>query len=184
MRNDNVRAGSSIPVADFDYSRKWIVRSTLFLALAFVWVMLLIVFLLPFDPMVTIVMGAAMTVFFIVVGLSPFWTEHSIDDDLIVLRQGWHFSVRIPIENVKAINFVDGVPKHLGLFVAQTRGTLNITSSRIGLISLKLRRPQRFSSVFWRKADEIVFDVTDREGFRRAFEEELVATRANPGRPF
>jgi hypothetical protein len=175
--------GSSASVADFAYDRRWIVRSTFFLAVACVWIMFLIVFLLPFDLIVTIVMGAALAVFFIVVGLSPFWTEHSIDAEAIVLRQGWHFRIRIPLQNVKAINFIDEVPKRFGIFVAQSRGTLNITSSNIGLVSLKLRRPQRFASIFWRRADEIVLDVTDREGFRQALEKELV-TRASPDRPF
>jgi hypothetical protein len=169
-------------VADFEYDRKWIARSTLFLAIAFVWVMFLIVFLLPFDLIVTVVMGSAMAVFFVVLGMSPFWTEHSIDGEGIILRQGWHFRIRVPLENVKAINFIDEVPKRLGIFVAQSRGTLNITSSNQGLVSLKLRRPQQFASVFWRKADMIVLDVKDREGFRRALEKELV-THASPDRP-
>jgi Ca2+/Na+ antiporter len=184
VRNDNVRAGSSLPVADFIYDRKWIMRSTLFLAVAVVWIMLLIVFLLPFDPIVTIVMGAALVVFFIVVGMSPFWTEHSIEENEIVLRQGWHFSVRIPLENVKAINFIEDAPKDRSLFISQTRGMLNITASKRDLISLRLRRPQRIASVFWRKADEIVFDVADREGFRQAFEKALIATHASPVRAF
>ena len=157
-------------------------RSTLFLAVAVVWIMLLIVFLLPFDPVVTIIMGIALALFFIVVGMSPFWTGHSIDENDIVLRQGWHFNVRIPLDNVKAINFIDEAPKDRILFISQTGGTLNITASKRDLISLKLRRPQRIASVFWRKADEIIFDVLDREGFRQAFEKALLATRASPGR--
>ena len=109
-------------------------------------------------------------------------TEHSIDDREIVLRQGRHYSVRIPLENIKAINLIDMAPKDNSLFISQTRGTLNITSSKTGLISLKLRRPQRIASVFWRKADEIIFDVIDREGFRQALERSLTATRASPAR--
>lgn len=157
-------------------------RSTLFLAVAVVWIMLMIVFLLPFDLTVAVVMGLALTVFFIFIGVSPLLTEHSLDEREIVLRQGWHFSVHIRLENVKAINLIDEAPKDRSLLISQTRGTLNITSSKRGLISLKLRRPQRFALVFWRKADEIVFDVLDREGFRQTFEKALVATRANPGR--
>jgi hypothetical protein len=145
--------------------------------------MLLIVFLLPFDLIVTIVMGSAMTVFFVVVGISPLLTEHSIDGDAITLRQGWHFSIKVHLDNVKAIDFIDEVPRRFGIFAAQSRGTLNITSSSQGLVSLKLRRPQRFASVFWRRADVIVLDVTNREGFRKAFEKELV-TRASPDRQF
>jgi hypothetical protein len=156
----------------------------LFLAVAVAWIMLLIVFLLPFDPLVTIVMGIALAAFLIVVGISPFLTEHSVDGSSIILRQGWHFSIRIPLDNVKAINFIDEAPRDRSLFVSQTRGTLNITSSKVGLISLKLRRPQRFASVFWRRADDVVFDVTDREGFRQAFEKAIVATRASPARSF
>ena len=184
MRNDNVREAPSIPVADFAYDRRWLLRSTLFLAAAVAWIMLMIVFLLPFDPVVTIVMGTALAVFLLVVGISPFLTEHSIEESGIVLRQGWHFSIRIPLENVKAINLIDDAPKDRSLLVSQTRGTLNITSSKVGLISLKLRRPQRFASVFWRRADDVVFDVTDREGFRQAFERAIVATRASPARSF
>ena len=83
-------------MADFAYDRKWIVRSTLFLAVAVVWVMLMVVLLLPFDPVVTVVMGTALVVFFIVIGVSPFLTVHSIDDREIVLRQGWHFQRPCP----------------------------------------------------------------------------------------
>lgn len=171
-------------MADFGYDKKWILRSTLFLAVAVVWIMILIVFLLPFDPIVTAVMGLAMAIFFVVVGVSPLRTEHTIDDRGMVLRQGWHFSVRIPLDNIKAINLIDVAPKDRSLFISQTRGTLNITSSKRGLISLKLRRPQRIASVFWRKADEIIFDVIDREGFRQALERSLTATRASPTRSF
>ena len=168
----------------FDYAKGWIVRSTLFLAVAVIWVMLLIMFLLPFDPIVTIVMGSAMAMFFIVVGVSPFLTGHTIEEREIVLRQGWHFNVHIPAENVKAINFIDEAPKDRSLFISQTRGILNITASKSGLVSLKLRRPQRFASVFWRKADQVIFDVVDQEGFRQAFEKALIATRASPDRSF
>ena len=171
-----------MPVTDFGYDRKWIIRSTLFLAVAVVWIEIMIVFLLPFDPIVTVVMGAALALFFIVVGMSPFWTGHSIEDNVIILRQGWHFSVHIPFDNIKAINLIDETPKIRGLFVYRSTITLNITSSKNDLISLKLRRPQRIASIFWRKADEIVFDVTDREGFRQEFETALIATRASPGR--
>jgi hypothetical protein len=182
VRNDNVLEDLLLPVADFAYHRKWLARTALFLAAAFVWIMLLIVFLLPFDPIVTLVMGSAMTVFFLVVGVSPFLTKHSIRENEIVLRQGWHFSVRIPINNVKSISPLDGAPKDRSLLISQTRGTLNITASKSGLISIRLRRPQRIASVFWRKADEIVFDVTDTEGFRSALEQAIVTTRASPDR--
>jgi len=172
------------PVADFNYDRKWILRSTLLLAAVVIWIMVLIVFLLPFDPVVTVVMGIALAVFFVVVGVSPFWTDHSIDENQIVLRQGWHFSLRIPLDNVKAINFIDEAPRDHSLFISQTRGMLNITASKRDLISLRLRRPQRIASVFWRRSYEIVFDVADREGFRQAFEKALIATRASPVREF
>jgi hypothetical protein len=181
VRNDNAGECPSIAVADFAYDRGWILRSTLFLAVALVWIMVLIVFLLPFDPVMTVVMGAALAVFLVVVGISPFLTVHSIYQDEVVLRQGWHFSIRIPLDNIKAINLIDEAPKDRSLLVSQTRGTLNITSSKYGLVSLRLRRPQRFPSVFWRKADEVIFDVNDREGFRLAFEKALL-TRASPAR--
>ena len=72
-------------MADFAYDRKWILRSTLFLAVAVIWVLLFIVLLLPFDPIVTVVMGLALAVFLIVVGVSPLLTEHSIVDNEIIL---------------------------------------------------------------------------------------------------
>jgi hypothetical protein len=172
------------PVVLFEYAKAWIIRSMLFLAVAVVWVMLLIIFLLPFDLLVTMVMGSVIAAFFIVVGVSPILTKHEVNSSEIVLRQGWHFSIRIPSENVKAVNFIDEAPKDRSLFISQTRGILNITASKSGLISLKLRRPQRFASVFWRKADQVILDVVDREGFRQAFEKALIATRASPDRSF
>ncbi|HEY3420856.1 MAG TPA: hypothetical protein VGK23_09910 [Methanomassiliicoccales archaeon] len=177
-------SGQVLPasVADFAYDRKWIMRSTLFLAVAVVWVMVLITFLLPFDPIVAAVMGFVLGAFFLIVGVSPFLTRHTIDTDEIILRQGWHFKISIPIENIKAINLIDEAPKDRSLLISQTRGVLNITSSKRDLISLKLRRPQRFASMFWRKGEEIVFDVADREGFRSTLENTLAATRANPAR--
>jgi len=183
VRNDNVRAEYFTPVTDFAYDRKWIVRSTLFFAIAVVWAMVLIMFLLPFDPIVTAIMGSALGAFFLVVGISPFLTKHSIERDVIILRQGWHFRIQVPIENVRSIDLVDEAPRDKSLFIPQTRGIVNITSSKRGLVSIKLRRPKRIASVFWRRADEIVFDVSDREGFRTTFEQ-AVATRASPARPF
>jgi hypothetical protein len=167
-------------VASFEYNRGWIFRSTLFLAVAVVWIMLLIIFMLPFDPIAVVVMASALAVFFVVVGVSPALTEHEIDAAQIVLRQGWHFSISIPLENVKAIELLEKAPKDSSRFISKKGGTLNITASKTGLISLKLRRPQRFASVFWRRADEVVLDVKDREAFRKAFEKALTATRASP----
>ena len=182
VRYDNVRELPSITVADFGYNKGWIVRTTLFLAVAVVWIMLMIVFLLPYDPLLSAVMGSAIATFFLVVGVSPLLTDHTIDENDIVLRQGWHFNVRIPLMNVKAINLIDEAPRDRSLFISQTRGILNITASKRDLVSLKLRQPKRIASVFWRRADEIIFDVTDREGFRSAFEHALIATRASQDR--
>ena len=109
-------------MADFTYDRKWIMRSTLFLTVAVIWVMVLIVLLLPFDPLVTIVMGLALGLFLLVVGVSPFLTRHTVNANDIILRQGWHFTVSVPIENIKAINLIDEAPKDRSLLISQTRG--------------------------------------------------------------
>jgi len=59
----------------------------------------------------------------------------------------------------------------LGIHRPLGQPALFVTGGRTGLVSVRLRRPRKFWQAFGLSATEIIFDVTDREGFLAAFNE-------------
>jgi hypothetical protein len=133
--------------------------------------LLLIVAFLGFGTPVLLIVtpGALALISFIVVagttvmvlGASPTLTSHSIEDDVLVLRQGWYFKARIPLEDIKKVGRIEKGPKKIGVFFQPFSGAVHVTSRSEGLVSLKLNGMRRFALVLGKKADRVVFDVID-----------------------
>lgn len=106
--------------------------------------------------------------------ISPLLTKHWITRSRLILRQGWYFRVTLPMSEIRSLAAADEtVPLRVPLGINRPLGqpTLYVTGGRTGLVIARLERPRRFWASFGFEATEIVFDVEDRSGFLRAYEE-------------
>jgi hypothetical protein len=134
-----------------------------------------------FKDLVTIVAAAlASAALFLVLGLSPLLTGHSVDDKGIELRQGWYFRARIPISNIRGLEMVDMGPMRTGVYFRLTKDSLYVTTQRRDLFLLHLRQPQRFGFALGKRAGKVYFDTVDRTPFLRHMGQRGI-TPSSPG---
>ena len=129
----------------------------------------------PSVPLVALVIFLAFLVAATMLfAISPLLTEHWLTRSRLILRQGWYFHISLPIAGIASLGPADdAAPARVPLGVHRPlgRATLYVTGGRTGLLVARLGRPRRFWSSFGLEATELVFDVEDREGFLRAYEE-------------
>ncbi len=172
-------AGGKLPAAvekrlAFAYGRALAMSRMVLCVIAFglVGVFLALASSVPLVPLaVFLVFLVAATVLF---AISPLLTEHWLTRSRLILRQGWYVHVSLPLSGIVSLGPADeAAPARVPLGVHRPLGrpTLYVTGGRTGLLVVRLSRPQRFWSSFGLEATELVFDVEDREGFLRAYEE-------------
>lgn len=98
--------------------------------------------------------------------VSPFFTEHELQADRLVIRQGLNFGGAIAYGNIAAVHATERKPIH---FPIQTyRHTLFLALWPVNLVAIRLRRPQRFRLLhalpIW-KVREVVINVDRRDAF-------------------
>jgi hypothetical protein len=97
---------------------------------------------------------------------SPWLTAHELRADHLVIRQGLNFSGRIDYRNIASAYATERKPTHFP--IALYRHTLFVALWPINLVSIRLRRPQRFrlfhALPVW-KVHEVVINVDRREAF-------------------
>lgn len=98
---------------------------------------------------------------FLVLGLSPLFTEHEIQDGMLVLRQGWYFKARVPLREIRKVNRLLRGPARTGVFFRLLTSTLFVTTQRTDLIEVELQKKHAFGWALGKKADRIVFDVEE-----------------------
>jgi hypothetical protein len=98
---------------------------------------------------------------FLVLGLSPLFTEHEVQDGVLVLRQGWYFRARVPLLEIRHVNLLTRGPKRTGVFFRLLSSTLFVTTQRTDLIEVELLKKHAFGWALGKKADRIVFDVEE-----------------------
>lgn len=106
--------------------------------------------------------------------VSPLFTTHWLTRSRIILRQGWYFRAILPLSEVVSLEPVDELrpgSTPLGIHRPLGQSTLYVTGGRAGLVVVRLAEPRRFWQAFGLRADEIIFDVADRDGFLTAVEE-------------
>lgn len=126
----------------------------------------------PLAPLALFVVSLAVATLVFVV--SPLLTSHWLTRSRLILRQGWYFRVTLPMSEIRSLVAADeSTPLRAPLGIHRPLGqpTLYVTGGRTGLVIARLTEPRRFWSSFGLEATEIVFDVRDREGFLRAYEE-------------
>ena len=158
----------------YSYGRALVLSRIVLFALAFV----LVGALLLLAPIFPVVPGALFLGFLAVAtvlfAVSPLLTEHWLTRSRLILRQGWYFRIILPFAEIVSLVAADEtIPLRAPLGIHRPFGqpTLYVTGGRTGLVIARLDRPRRFWSSFGLEATQIVFDVSNREGFLRAYEE-------------
>ena len=117
---------------------------------------------------------ALLVAYLVLFAVSPLLTQHWITRSRVILRQGWYFRAMIPFSSIDVLVAADDAGAFrtpLGISRPFGQPVLFVTGGRTNLMRVRLRSPRRFWQAFGLSASEIVFDVTDRDGFLAAFEE-------------
>ena len=158
----------------FAYGRAQVISRTFFLV-GLIALLVITVAITPSFPGLTIaILGVVLAAYFILFTVSPLITQHWVTRSRLILRQGWYFRAVIPFSDIESITSADDAGRTrvpLGIHRPLGQPALFVTGGRTGLVSVRLRRPRKFWQAFGLSATEIIFDVTDREGFLAAFNE-------------
>jgi hypothetical protein len=113
--------------------------------------------------------------------LSPWLTDHEMGADHLVLRQGLNFSGTIAYRNIAAVHATERTASGFPLRVY--RHTLFLALWPVNLVSIRLRRPQRFRLFHllpvW-KVREVVINVDRREAFIADLRARVATARMHP----
>ncbi len=153
----------------FAYGRTLVAFRAMYFLILFAMVGLLAGLSLPSLSLVAF--GAVVAVAALLFAVSPLLTEHWLTRSRLILRQGWYFRAILPLSEIQTIEPAEVGGPALGIHRPLGQRTLYVTGGRTGLLVARLAEPRRFWQSFGLAASEIVFDVTDRVGFLRAFEE-------------
>ena len=166
----------------FPYSKRpFIVNLVLLLMVLFT----IIYLLLTIDAdlltlMAIVVMGF---VFLAVLGISPWFTDHELDDEALILRQGWYFKARIQLSEIMAIERIPRGPARTGVYFRLSTPTLYVTTRRKDLAEIVLREERPFIWALGKKADRIVFDAEELDALIRSIEGRLSLSPVQPNGP-
>ena len=117
-------------------------------------------------------------ILFMVFGISPILTKHTLTRRRLILRHGWHFKLEIPIKDIEEVETAEW--GKVGLKGSTGTHTLYVTSSEHDLISIKLKSPMRTVHLLGRKVDMIVINIEGRESFLRELNERIQSLQPIP----
>ena len=161
----------SVEVVSFPSSGSYPYFKTV-MFLVFTFALALVIILLkivgPFGIILVIgVMGALTLVF----GLSPALTVHQIGSKNLILRHGWYFNAKVPLENIREVEETEeGIPGHgMNMFLGGNR--LYLANSRVGLVKIKLYDRQMMGGLLGRFISEVVTNVDEPGPFVKCLRE-------------
>jgi len=149
----------------FEHDRKPAIVNLVLWMIAAVWLMVLLAFLPEERLLFIAAMGIILAFTVLVIGVSPLLTCHEVIDGKIVIRQGWHSRMVVPMDQVKRLQRLDRIEAKEGVLLDAFNRTLVMTDSRSNGIRLEIREAVRVPAVFWKKVDVVIFDVTDPDRF-------------------
>lgn len=149
----------------FEHDRRPAIVNLVIWTIAAVWLMVLLAFLPEERMLFIVVMGLILAFTVLVIGVSPLLTRHEVIDGKIVIRQGWHSKLVVPMDQVKRLQRLDRIEAKEGVLLDAFNRTLVMTDSRSNGIRLEMRDAKRVPAVFWKKVDVVIFDVTDPDRF-------------------
>ncbi len=152
--------------------------------LAFIFLMIIFSLFLaligPVDRIWLIILLSLEILVLLLLGISPFLTDHELIDRSLILRQGWYFRSSIDLDEIQNIELDPRGPSRTGVYFKVFESSVYIIAERNQVIILKLRSPKRFGLILGKKADCVVFDVLDAKRLIRKMEEAGVPTLSNP----
>lgn len=160
----------------FDYNKKMFYFIIMLLFLSLILLLFVMIVIVPVDIMWIAIITILFISILLVFGVSPLLTKHEIAEDKIILKQGLYFKAVVPIDNIKDVEPTK-INARIGIKFSLTKLILYVTTSRIGLISMKLKKQMRFGYAWWKKTDEIILNVDNPEEFIRLVEERKLLKR-------
>jgi 1,4-dihydroxy-2-naphthoate octaprenyltransferase len=157
-------------------------RIALALAAIAVVVLVAIIYLIwrsPAPPALRLFLGAVIMLIAWTVGSMPF-SYNELTREGILLRQGWYFRAFIPYSNIDAVT-IPAIPTGLwppGVRRESDGKGLRVVLSRQNLITLELKKPQRFlflDAVPLVTAERVVLNVPNPEVTVRSIESRIRA---------
>jgi len=149
----------------FEHDRKPAFINLIIWIIAAVWLMVLLAFLPEERLLFIAVIGFILGITVLVIGVSPLLTHHEVNDGKIVIRQGWHSKLVIPMDQVKRLQRLDRIEAKEGVLLDAFNRTLVMTDSKVNGIRLEIKEAVRVPAVFWKKVDVVIFDVSDPDRF-------------------
>lgn len=149
----------------FEHDRRPAIVNLVIWMIAAVWLLILLAFLPEERLLFVIVMGLLLALTVLVIGVSPLLTKHEVVDGKIVIRQGWHSKLVIPMDQVKRLQHLDRIEAKEGVLLDAFNRTLVMTDSKSKGIRLEMNKAVRVPAAFWKKVDVVIFDVTDPDRF-------------------
>ena len=97
-------------------------------------------------------------------GISPLTTSHELGPSGILLRQGILFKIELGWDEISSVNRQEDKGP-FGITASLGKPVIPLTTQKQNLILIKMNQSTRFSSVLWKKSEEILIDVNDPDGF-------------------
>lgn len=105
--------------------------------------------------------------------ITPMFTQHEINANGILLKQGMIFKASFPFLHIEAVETYSVKPSIFGLVSSKNR--IILASGNKGLVKIKLNHRRRFGMLMLRRADEIIIDLEKPEDFVKLANENLSA---------
>ncbi len=149
----------------FEHDRRPAIINLFIWIIAAVWLMVLLAYLPHERLLFIVIVGVILAITVVVIGVSPLLTHHEVVDGNIVIRQGWHYKLVIPLDGVKRLQRLERIEAKEGVLLDAFNRTLVMTDSKVNGIRLEIKEAVRVPAAFWKKVDVVIFDVTDPERF-------------------
>ena len=150
---------------DFDHNRRPALVNLMIWVMAAVWLLVLLSFLPEERLLFILSIGGVLAVTLFVIGVSPLLTPHEIADGKIIIRQGWHSWMVVPVDQVVRIQRMERIDVKEGVLLDAFNKTLVLTGSKVNGIRLELKEEVRVPSAFWKRVKVVIFDVNDPDRF-------------------
>ncbi|TFG56040.1 MAG: hypothetical protein E4H30_05555 [Methanomassiliicoccus sp.] len=150
---------------DFDHNRRPALINLMIWVMAAVWLLVLLSFLPKERSLFVLSIGGVLAVTLLVIGVSPLLTPHKIADGKIIIRQGWHSWMVVPVGQVGRIQRMEKIDVKEGILLDAFNKTLVLTGSKTNGIRLELKEEVRVPSAFWKRVKVVIFDVDDPDRF-------------------
>jgi|ADurb_Cas_02_Slu_FD_contig_31_2766845_length_1335_multi_7_in_0_out_0_2 membrane protein YdbS with pleckstrin-like domain len=149
----------------FEHDRRSLTINLALWVIAAVWLMALLALLPGVRLLHLLLVGSVLTIAVLVVGVSPLLTPHEVTEGRIILRQGWHHRLVVPVARVKRLERLDRIEAKEGVLMDAFNRTLVMTDGKANGLRLELKEAVRVPSALWKKVDAVIFDVDEPDRF-------------------